>query len=113
MALCRLPHRGHECPRVVQGLVGGGVGLHARDQDGIYEYTGEGQVGDQVMTRGNRAIRDHAENGKRLRLFQGARGEVRYLGEYEYLTHRTERVPASRGHGDRDVFVFQLRPVSA
>jgi hypothetical protein len=54
------------------------------------------QFGDQVMLRGNRAIRDHAVNGKHLRLFQGARGEVTYLGEFEYVTHHIEKAPASR-----------------
>jgi hypothetical protein len=81
--------------------------------DGMYDYTGEGQFGDQTMTRGNRAIRDHANRGKRLRLFQGARGEVTYLGEFEYVTHRIERAPATRGGGDRNVFVFELRPLDA
>lgn len=80
--------------------------------DGTYDYTGEGQFGDQTMTRGNRAIRDHAEHAKRLRLFQGARGEVTYLGEYEYVTHRVENARASHGAGPRKVFVFQLRPVN-
>jgi hypothetical protein len=80
-------------------------------QNGTYDYTGEGQFGDQVMLRGNKAIRDHALHGKHLRLFQGARGEVTYLGEFEYVTHRIERAHASRGGGERNVFVFELRRV--
>jgi hypothetical protein len=79
---------------------------------GTYDYTGEGQVGDQSMTRGNRAILVHADRGKRLRLFQGARGEVTYLGEYEYVTHHLENARGSHGHGQRKVFVFELRPVN-
>jgi hypothetical protein len=79
--------------------------------DGTYDYTGEGQYGDQVMARGNRAIRDHLENGKALRLFRGARGEVTYLGEYEYDSHRTETIRATHGPGQRRVFVFKLRQV--
>jgi hypothetical protein len=79
--------------------------------DGTYDYTGEGQYGDQMMVRGNRAIRDHVDNSKILRLFQGARGEVTYLGEYEYDSHTTRKIRASHGPGQREVFVFKLRPV--
>jgi 5-methylcytosine-specific restriction protein A len=71
------------------------------------------QFGDQVMMRGNKAIRDHALHGKHLRLFQGVGGEVTYLGEFEYVTHRIKKAPASRGGGERDVFVFELRRVDA
>lgn len=79
--------------------------------DGTYDYTGEGQHGDQVMARGNKAILDHLENGKALRLFQGARGEVTYLGEYEFDSVRRETIRATHGPGERQVFVFKLRPV--
>jgi hypothetical protein len=79
--------------------------------DGMYDYTGEGQFGDQVMMRGNKAIRDHALHGKHLRLFQGVGGEVTYLGEFEHATHRIAKARASRGGGERNVFVFELRRV--
>ena len=32
--------------------------------DGVFWYTGEGQVGDMQMSAGNKAIRDHSKNGK-------------------------------------------------
>ena len=51
-------------------------------EDGTFWYTGDGQRGDQEFVRGNRAILDHAEQGRHLRLFDGARGEVRYVGEF-------------------------------
>jgi hypothetical protein len=81
--------------------------------DGMYDYTGEGQFGDQVMMRGNKAIRDHALRGRHLRLFQGVGGEVTYLGEFEYVTHRLKKIDTSRGGGERNVFVFELRRVDA
>src|SRR5262245_43199781 len=34
-----------------------------------FSYTGEGQVGDMEMFRGNRAIRDHQSDGRELHLF--------------------------------------------
>jgi hypothetical protein len=33
--------------------------------DGVFEYFGEGQVGDMVMQRGNLAVGSHAQDGKR------------------------------------------------
>src|SRR3954449_3744884 len=40
--------------------------------DGCFHYTGEGQRGDQRMVSGNRAILEHAAEGRALRLFEGA-----------------------------------------
>ncbi len=51
--------------------------------DGYFHYTGEGQRGDQGMMSGNAAILNHARDGRSLRLFMGARGTVRYVGEFE------------------------------
>ena len=38
--------------------------------DGTFWYTGEGQIGDMQMIRGNRAIRDHRQEGKTIHLFE-------------------------------------------
>src|SRR4051794_31532865 len=40
--------------------------------DGDFHYSGEGQRGDQEMTRGNKRIRDHANDGRALHLFIGS-----------------------------------------
>ena len=52
--------------------------------DGAFDYTGEGQTGDMTFIRGNKAIRDHIENGKDLLLFETlkAKGQCRYLGSF-------------------------------
>jgi 5-methylcytosine-specific restriction enzyme A len=34
--------------------------------EGTFRYYGEGQIGDMVFDRGNRAVRDHAADGKDL-----------------------------------------------
>jgi 5-methylcytosine-specific restriction protein A len=54
------------------------------EDHGVFLYTGEGQVGDMGFVRGNRAIRDHALDGKDLHLFQSlGKGEgYRYLGRF-------------------------------
>ena len=50
--------------------------------DGSFYYTGEGQLGDMQFVRGNRAIRDHREDGTDLLLFQAAKtkGKYRFIG---------------------------------
>jgi len=50
--------------------------------DGCFHYTGEGQRGDQQMKGGNAAILRHEAEGRALRLFDGARGSVKYMGEF-------------------------------
>lgn len=50
--------------------------------DGTFHYTGQGQIGDMRMLRGNLAIRDHVQNGKDILLFHQTKkgGLVRFEG---------------------------------
>jgi 5-methylcytosine-specific restriction protein A len=48
--------------------------------DGIFAYTGEGQIGDMEFVRGNLALRDHMANGRDLLLFQ----QLRQAGSYRF-----------------------------
>jgi 5-methylcytosine-specific restriction protein A len=78
--------------------------------DGTFWYTGEGQVGDMEMARGNLGIRDHRKNGESLHLFTykgQPRGHVGYMGEATYLGHRTETAPDRNGDPRRAI-VFEL-----
>jgi len=76
--------------------------------DGTYWYTGEGQEGDMEMTRGNRAIRNHQEDGKHLHLFEAlGEGQVRYIGKATYLDHHWEDRPDVHGEM-RSAIVFEL-----
>jgi 5-methylcytosine-specific restriction protein A len=52
--------------------------------DGAFEYFGEGQVGDMVMQRGNRAIAEHSAAGKSLLLFRKTSEGLRFEGEMVY-----------------------------
>jgi hypothetical protein len=82
--------------------------------DGCFHYTGEGQKGDQVMKSGNAAILRHAEEGRALRLFDGARGRVTYEGEFELALDPpfyTADAQESRTGRTRTVIVFRLRPI--
>jgi hypothetical protein len=84
--------------------------------DRAFHYTGEGQLGDQVFTRGNMQLRDHLERGLRPRLFEEAgRSRVRYLGEFRVDEgHPWYPEEASDRLRDlRKVIVFRLLPVDA
>lgn len=76
--------------------------------DGIFWYTGEGQVGDMEMLRGNAALLSHQENGKELHLFEYVKkAHVRYIGETQCVGHHTEERPDREGN-TRSAFVFHL-----
>lgn len=69
------------------------------DNPNVFTYTGEGQSGDMKFTRGNLALRDHLQNGKRVFLFESHfPGYVKFIGEVEYFdadffeTHDTSRI---------------------
>jgi len=77
-------------------------------ENGIFFYTGEGQVGDMQMLRGNSAIRYHQESGKEIHLFEYVgRGTVQYLGQAYYVDHHT-RVAPDRNNVPRQAIVFEL-----
>lgn len=78
-------------------------------KDGLFHYTGEGQFGDQRMVQGNRAIRDHREEGRELHVFDARAGTATYIGEFEYVDHYTADAPESGGGKIRSVIVFRLR----
>jgi hypothetical protein len=90
------------------------------DDGQLFLYTGEGPLGDQPMTHGNRAILEHREHGRALRLFVAdgyvvgtAQRQQRYAGEFEIdqdLPYALEDAPDENGE-NRTVFVFRLRPV--
>lgn len=76
--------------------------------DGVFWYTGEGQVGDMQMIRGNAAIANHAQDGKSILLFESTpKGEVHFLGEADYLGHHIEQRPDRNG-ALRNAIIFHL-----
>lgn len=76
--------------------------------DGYFHYTGEGQYGDQVMTQGNRAIRDHEDEDRDLQVFRANGTELTYIGHYAYVDHYFADAPETN-HGElRSVIVFRL-----
>ncbi len=56
------------------------------DNPNVFTYTGEGQAGDMKFTKGNLALRDHLQNGKRIFLFEShSKGYVKFIGELEFF----------------------------
>lgn len=85
-------------------------------QDGwlgdYYLYSGEGTQGDMVLTRGNRAVRSHEAEGKKLYLFTRAPKEAAYLflGEFRYAGHFWHWSPDKTGQL-RKALAFLLEPL--
>lgn len=54
------------------------------DDEEVFHYFGEGQVGDMKYVAGNRAIGEHVKDGKTLVVFQmmGKGRPYRYLGRF-------------------------------
>lgn len=76
--------------------------------DGMYWYTGEGQVGDMEMKRGNAAVRDHKQSGKALHVFSDVGdATLQYVGEAEYVDHHKQVAPDRDGK-PRQAIVFEL-----
>lgn len=82
--------------------------------DGRFHYTGEGQHGDQQMVKGNKAILQHERDGRSLRLFDGTKGTVTYVGEFmidpEEPYYHTD-APETNGGPLRQVIMFRLVPI--
>ncbi|HUA12809.1 MAG TPA: HNH endonuclease signature motif containing protein [Solirubrobacteraceae bacterium] len=82
--------------------------------DGTFIYFGEGQVGDMEFKRGNRAVRDHARDGRDLYLFEKVpTAHLRYRGQYFCAGYETvKHVPDADG-GRRNAIAFRLLPIEA
>lgn len=67
---------------IFSGPAGESFGYEDGWEHDFFLYTGEGQVGDMTFVRGNAAILEHRESGKRLLLFEESkRSHVTFAGE--------------------------------
>ncbi|MFC2063439.1 HNH endonuclease [Chloroflexota bacterium] len=82
-------------------------------KDGLFLYTGEGQIGDMTLARGNRAILSHEDNGKDIHLFEYVdQGRVRYISQMVCVGYQEKEAPDREGNL-RKVIIFELSPISA
>ncbi|MFD9859748.1 hypothetical protein [Streptomyces alboflavus] len=92
------------------------------DESGpIFEYTGEGTLGDQTLKGKNGSVLRHAEDGRALHVFvavgvvEGSGTKThRYVGEFtlDETEPFIERQALDTEKNMRWVYVFRLRPVS-
>jgi 5-methylcytosine-specific restriction protein A len=80
--------------------------------DGVFEYFGEGQVGDMRLRAGNRAIAEHSAHGKGLLLFRKTSDGLRFEGEMVCEGYHVETARDRTGV-ERDAIVFELRALGA
>jgi len=93
------------------GEMGEQYGYEDGWSEGAFIYVGEGQRGDMEFVRGNKAIRDHAINGKELLLFEALKrkGDYRYAGKFDCAGWHTRDARDTDG-ATRRVIVFELVP---
>lgn len=104
---------GHPVVIIITGEEGGQHGYTDRlREDGVFEYYGEGQVGDMELIRGNRSIAEHSAGGKALLLFRkiARDGSLRFEGEWVCENVVTRPAPDRTG-AMRSALVFELRPI--
>jgi hypothetical protein len=82
------------------------------DEDGYFNYVGEGQKGDQRLVQGNKAILNHTADGRTLEGFLAKGTQVTYLGEFTLVDYYFTDAPESGSEDLRQVVVFRLRPVT-
>lgn len=87
-----------------------GYGFDGWNTKEFYNYTGEGQLGNMKFIKGNKAIRDHVKDNKKLFLFeQTSSGNVKFVREMEYVDYKIKKGPDLKKN-IRDVIVFELSP---
>lgn len=84
------------------------------DENGLFIYTGEGQVGPMQFLRGNRAIRDHINDGKELLLFASTKksGIYRFKGTFVCAGCDDEKIGPDTEGNPRKLIQFHLTPSS-
>ena len=98
---------------LITGEAGLGYGYNDEElPDGTFVYYGEGQIGPMSFVRGNRAIRDHAQAGRDLHLFEKVPpAHLRYRGQYVCAGYdEVSGVPDAEGT-PRTAIAFRLVPI--
>lgn len=81
-------------------------------EDRVFLYSGVSHVGDMEFTGGNKAVREHAKDGRDLHLFeQVTAGRVRYLGGFACCSWHFRRAKDKSGKPRRAI-IFHLVPLA-
>lgn len=103
---------------VFSGVGGAAHGYAANEgvtTDGIFQYSGQGQVGHQQLTRNNRVLAESDQRGLPVRVFAGTSGTVVYVGEFVVgePAFSWKHFGSSTSSRARRGLVFNLLPVTA
>ncbi len=80
------------------------------DNENIFTYTGEGQIGDMQFIRGNLALYDHLNNGKRVFLFENeGKGYIKFISELEFHDADFSDIPDINGDIRKGIKFFLKR----
>lgn len=81
--------------------------------DFTFNYCGDGQIGNQELTRRNRQVLNHELDGRKLRLFRPVLGKVTYLGELKIDSKNPYVIKQGIGRNGkpRNVIMFRLKRV--
>jgi hypothetical protein len=80
------------------------------DNKNIFSYTGEGQEGDMQFVKGNLALRQHKENGKRVFLFEiEGNSFVKFVSEMEFYDADYFETPDRNGNNRVGIRFFLKR----
>jgi 5-methylcytosine-specific restriction protein A len=99
---------------IFTGKSGHQHGYHDRwDNANVFSYTGEGQVGDMQFTRGNLALRESINSGRRIFLFESeGKGAVKFVSEVEF--HDADYFPTHDRDGNQRIAIkFFLKRTGA
>jgi len=80
------------------------------DADGLFNYVGEGQTGDQRLVQGNKSILNHVADGRTLEGFLASGTTVTYLGEFRLVDYYFTDAHETGSDVMRQVVVFRLQP---
>jgi len=96
---------------IFSGKSGAQYGYKDRwDNDDIFTYTGEGQEGNMQFIKGNLAIREHQNRGKRLFLFEiEGGGLVKFISEMEFYDADYSLIPDKNGNSRIGIQFFLKR----
>lgn len=78
------------------------------DDAGVFHYFGAGQVGDMSFVRGNLALRDHAEAGEDVHVFEQVAGGLRYVGQFVCAGYDERDGVPDRNSDPRRAIIFEL-----
>ena len=96
---------------IFSGKSGAQYGYNDRwDNHNIFTYTGEGQEGDMQFIKGNLALKDHLNRGKRIFLFEiEGGGMVKFISEMEFYDADYFETPDKNGTSRIGISFFLKR----